>query len=189
MSAESSVSSPSGHFYTATLSDNWHFYSSAILDSAALPSLLHQPLEPITTASTGATRTLQRSDAYFFAVLLCICQLIKSQSDLQHLYFSRRATIRIDGELVASVYEKILRHKDVSGVTQSKKDSKGKGNEAQAGPPQPPSSGDAGRIISLISLDAHRLSITFSQGPVSPLFFFPVALARVTLCLSTSTMP
>jgi len=42
----------------------------------------------------GGGRGLVRSDAYIFAMAACVCQLIKSQSDLQHMYFGRRANVR-----------------------------------------------------------------------------------------------
>jgi hypothetical protein len=170
------VSGVSRHFASMSLSSHLGFYASVVLDSALLPNLGQRPpaLESAPNGISGASRQLQRNDAYFFAIALCVCQLIKAQSELQHLYFSRRATIRIDGELIASVYEKILRHKDVSGVTTT--DTKGKGKSDHEDLTQRSSSGDVGRIMSLISADAHRLSITFSQGPVSNLVCLYLAL-------------
>jgi hypothetical protein len=171
------VSGDSDHFATASLSNYLGFYASVVLDSALLPNLGQRPTvsETAMKGISESPRQLQRSDAYFFAAALCVCQLIKAQSELQHLYFSRRATIRIDGELIASVYEKILRHKDVSGVTAT--DTKGKGKSDSEDTPQQSSNGDVGRIMSLISADAHRLSITFSQGPVSNLVCLYIALS------------
>ncbi|KAG8741815.1 hypothetical protein FRC12_015533, partial [Ceratobasidium sp. 428] len=121
---------------------------------------------PISHSFDGSSRPLQRSDAYIFAVAAFVCQLIKSQSELQHLYFARRASVRIRGELVASVYEKALRRKDVTGSVQkdaagSKKDkSKGAENGRGKGKDklQDPVAADLGKIVSLVSNDSNRVA-------------------------------
>lgn len=145
--------------FTSPISSSLRFYASVMLDSPMLPSAMRNAASSF--KSPEPSRGLQRSDAYFFAVALCICQLIMAQSNLQCLYFSRRATIRIDTELTASIYEKILRHKDVSGTTSAKSQTN------QPDDPEKSSGGELSRIISLISADVTRLSVTFSQGPVS----------------------
>ncbi|KAG8737214.1 hypothetical protein FRC10_008460 [Ceratobasidium sp. 414] len=103
---------------------------------------------PVSVYANESQRPMQRSDAYLFAVAAFICQLVKSQSELQHLYFARRAAVRIRGELVASVYEKALRHKDITGSVQSsdikvdRGKGEGKGKGGKGGAPQDPASAD-----------------------------------------------
>jgi ABC-type multidrug transport system fused ATPase/permease subunit len=169
-SMKDSVSTNSTDFSSATVAENLRFYSAVSLDSVFLPTLLRDyASNSFSATSTGSQRTLQRSDAYFFAIAACVCQLIKSQSDLQHLYFSRRASVRVKGELVASVYEKALKRKDVTGAVQKDqgKDPKGKGKEDKEGAPQDSSSADVGKIVSLIAADSDRVSRFVSLGPVS----------------------
>ncbi|KAG9076065.1 hypothetical protein FRC06_009731, partial [Ceratobasidium sp. 370] len=160
---------------------NLGFYGSVILGSPFFPVSGHNSSEPTTYETTTASHDLRHSDAYFFAFALFLCQLIKAQSELQHLYFSQRATIRIDGELVASVYEKILRRKDTSGVTLvNEKAMKGKEPAGSEDAPRPAASNrDVGRIMSLISADAFRLSITFSQGP----YVYDTFMSIVITCI------
>ncbi|KAG8707736.1 hypothetical protein FRC08_000320 [Ceratobasidium sp. 394] len=119
---------------------------------------------PMSISVNESLRPLQRSDAYLFAIAAFICQLVKSQSELQHLYFARRAAVRIRGELIASVYEKALRHKDITGTVQ-KDDAKagqgkgtGKGKKGDGGAPQDPASADVGKIVSLVSTDSMKVA-------------------------------
>ena len=54
--------------------------------------------------------------------------LLQAQSDLQHLWCGRRASIRIRQELMASIYDKALKRKDFSGIVhKDQKEGKGKG--------------------------------------------------------------
>jgi ABC-type multidrug transport system fused ATPase/permease subunit len=164
------VSTSSTNFSNASITDNLRFYAAVSLDSVFLPTLLRSSLpDAISINAAGASRPLQRSDAYFFAIAAFVCQLIKSQSDLQHLYFSRRASVRVKGELVASVYEKALKRKDITGAVQKGKDKdvKGKGKDEKPDAPQDSSSADVGKIVSLIASDADRVSRFVSLGPVS----------------------
>ncbi|KAF8756276.1 P-loop containing nucleoside triphosphate hydrolase protein [Rhizoctonia solani] len=112
------------------------------------------------TSAIESPRKLQRSDAYFFAIAAFVCQLIKSQSDLQHLYFSRRASVRVKGELVASVYEKALKRKDVTGAVQKNQEK------------------DTSEIVSLIAADSERVSRFVSMGP----FIYDAPLSIIIAC-------
>ncbi|KAG8739619.1 hypothetical protein FRC10_005390 [Ceratobasidium sp. 414] len=115
--------------------------------------------------TTSPTRPLQRSDAYFLALAACIFQLVKSQAALQHLYFGRRASVRIKAELVASIYEKALRRKDVLGSVVSQK----KGDEGA----------DAGKIVSLIAADAEWVSRFVTLGS----FIYDAPVSAVLACV------
>ncbi|KAG9086499.1 hypothetical protein FRC07_013071, partial [Ceratobasidium sp. 392] len=116
---------------------------------------------PVSISANESLRPLQQSDAYLFAIAAFICQLIKSQSELQHLYFARRAAVRIRGELVASVYEKALRRKDITGSVQKEGgggSGQGKGKGKKGGKPQDPVTADLGKIVSLVSSDSNRVA-------------------------------
>ncbi|QRW10315.1 ABC transporter [Ceratobasidium sp. AG-Ba] len=110
-----------------------------------------------------STRPLQPS--YLFALAACVCQLLKSQAALQHLYFGRRASVRIKAELVASVYEKALRRKDVLGSVSKM----GQDNEGA----------DAGKIVSLIAADAEWVArfVTFGQ------FIYDAPVSAILACV------
>ncbi|KEP50725.1 multidrug resistance-associated ABC transporter [Rhizoctonia solani 123E] len=128
--------------------DDLHFYGALSANALLLRS-------PDNTA-TEVQRPLQRRDAYAFAVAAAICQLIKSQSDLQHLYFARRASVRIKGELVASIYEKALKRKDMSGAVKKADTNRLKiDSDTQ---PEESSSADIGKVVSLIAADAEWIS-------------------------------
>ncbi|KAG6864482.1 hypothetical protein C0991_009205 [Blastosporella zonata] len=112
-----------------------------------------------------------RYQAYIYAILAFLCSLCKSQADLQHLWFGRRASTRIRSELMASIYDKALKRKDFSGIvdrekanddkssstkSKSKKDEE-KSDEAKAG-------ADVGKIVNLMAGDANRVSMTVSAS-------------------------
>ncbi|CAE6437640.1 unnamed protein product [Rhizoctonia solani] len=182
MKDDTPVSANSASFSTVSISDNLRFYAAVSLDSVFLPTLIATSGSSgqVTVNTTGPPRTLQRSDAYFFAIAAFVCQLIKSQSDLQHLYFSRRASVRVRGEVVASIYEKALKRKDVTGAVQKnqEKDVKGKGKEAKPDAPQDSSSADVGKIVSLIAADAERVARFVSMGP----FIYDAPLSIIIAC-------
>ncbi|CAE7216653.1 unnamed protein product, partial [Rhizoctonia solani] len=183
MKDDAPVSTNSASFSTASITDNLQFYAAVSLDSIFLPTLLRTSggSGEFSVNTAGSTRKLQRSDAYFFAIAAFVCQLIKSQSDLQHLYFSRRASVRVKGELVASVYEKALKRKDVTGAVQKnqEKDVKGKGKADKSEAPQDSSSADVGKIVSLIAADSERVSRFVSMGP----FIYDAPLSIIIACI------
>ncbi|KAG9087260.1 hypothetical protein FRC07_012868, partial [Ceratobasidium sp. 392] len=119
----------------------------------------------LSTPPSSSTRPLQRSDAYFLAIALCICQLLKSQAQLQHLYFAARASVRIKAELVGSIYEKALRRKDVLGSVEKKEKggAKGKGKDGAEGAGGGEGA-DAGKIVSLIAADAEWVARFVTLG-------------------------
>ncbi|KAG6830506.1 hypothetical protein H0H92_000347 [Tricholoma furcatifolium] len=98
-----------------------------------------------------------RAQAYIYAFLAFLCSLCKSQADVQHLWFGRRASTRMRSELMAAIYDKALKRKDFSGIvdrdakdTKAKKDSE-KGDEPKAG-------ADVGKIVNLMAGDANRVA-------------------------------
>ncbi|KAG9092044.1 hypothetical protein FRC06_000272, partial [Ceratobasidium sp. 370] len=118
-----------------------------------------------TSSTSSPARPLQRSDAYFLALAACICQLANSQAALQYLYFGRRASVRIKAELVASIYEKALRRKDVLGSVASRKTGDG--------------GADAGKIVSLIAADAEWVSRFVTLGT----FIYDAPVSAIIACV------
>lgn len=103
-----------------------------------------------------------RQMAYVYATIAFLCQLIKAQTDLQHLYFARRACTRIQSQLIGSIYEKTLTRKDITGVIASDaKKAKGKASDKKGDETysdKAVASADVGKIVSLIATDATQCS-------------------------------
>ncbi|CAE6451725.1 unnamed protein product [Rhizoctonia solani] len=157
--------------HTPPLLDEMHFYASLSANTLLLRS-------PDSTA-TEFQRPLQRRDAYVFAIAAAACQLVKSQSDLQHLYFARRASVRIKGELVASIYKKALKRKDMSGAVK-KTDTKGKSEPGANlnAQPEVSSSADIGKVVSLIAADAEWISRFVTLGT----FIYDAPVSAIISC-------
>jgi hypothetical protein len=101
-SGEFKVDVPANHilrFEYASL-----FFMKVILDSIEQPG------------------SISRDAAIVYALAAFLCSMLKGQSDLQHLYFGRRASIR--GKLASTVYlfDKALKRRDLSGIASKKVD-------------------------------------------------------------------
>ncbi|KAF8153792.1 multidrug resistance-associated ABC transporter [Crassisporium funariophilum] len=121
-----------------------------------------------------------RTRAYIYAFLAFACSLFKAQADIQHLWFGRRASTRIRTELMAAIYDKALKRKDFSGITnkdkkeeikvpdtkvddtkESKRRSKARKKEEKekaAKADDPKAGADVGKIVNLMAGDANRIS-------------------------------
>ena len=102
-----------------------------------------------------------RQIAYVYATISFLCQLLKAQTDLQHLYYSRRASTRTQSELIGSIYEKTLVRKDITGTIASdakKAKNKAGGKKAEETSGETVASADVGKIVSLITTDASQCS-------------------------------
>lgn len=124
----------------------------------AAPFLLNQ----ILTAFDSPDREA-RSRGYIYACLAFICLITKAQFDAQHLYFGRRAAARTRLELMASVYDKALKRRDLSGTFSSTTDEKARGKqkstEKTRGKKEDKSAGaDIGKVVNLMSGDSNRVS-------------------------------
>lgn len=133
----------------------------------ALPTAIHatvasifdtEPLHANITFSDDVHNQKRRL-ACFYAIVTFVVSLLRSQSDLQRLYYSRRFTIRCKSELVASVYEKTLVRKDITGITESHRE-EGKDQKSLK-------TADVGKIVSLVSSDAHTFATELGQLNVS----------------------
>lgn len=127
--------------------------------------------------------------AFVFALLALLASAIKTQTDLQHLYYSRRASVRIKSELTLAIYEKALRRKDVSGSTlnatstaetqptDNKDDGKtpkdaDSAKKGTATADDDDSAASVGKVVNLMSTDANYVSLTVTslyQGYSAPL--------------------
>jgi ABC-type multidrug transport system fused ATPase/permease subunit len=125
--------------------------------------------------------------AYIYAVLMFVFTLCKAEADVLHLWYGRRASSRIRSELMAAIYDKALKRKDLAGaarpteskpaVEESKKrrskskkklsraERKRAAKEAkkQAQKADEPKAGaDIGKIVNLMAGDTTRLQTTMS---------------------------
>ncbi|KAF8337342.1 multidrug resistance-associated ABC transporter [Cantharellus anzutake] len=116
-----------------------------------------------------------RSKGYIYAILSFVCLVCKAQADAQHLYFGRRAATRLRSELMASVYDKALKRRDVSGTFKKRKDDEevkghNKGSffssrsQLKNKPTDDTSSADIGKVVNLMSGDANRVAIFVSSA-------------------------
>jgi hypothetical protein len=121
-----------------------------------------------------------RARGYIYAFLAFLSLVGKSEADVIHLWFGRRACTRIRSELMASIYAKALVRKDFSGIIEKKdeeqKDPKAndKGSGAQSSTSENSkdkeakdntkntSGADVGKIVNLMSSDAGSVSQTAS---------------------------
>ena len=100
----------------------------------------------------------------------------QAETDCLHLWFGRRAQVRIRTLLMASIYDKSLKRKDFSGTVR-KDDKDGDAEKAN----DPKSSADVGKVVNMMSGDANQIAFL-----VSGMYFiygapFEIALAGVYL--------
>lgn len=137
--------------------------TSSVL-SYAPPFFLKRILEAIEgNGMTGTTK----STAYLYAVLSFATMILKSQADLQHLFYGRRASVRTRGQLIASIYEKALRTRDMNASLSSSNkrdgipDSKSKQQPSQNQDDDSASDDDnsgIGKVVSLAAVDSIRIA-------------------------------
>ncbi|SNX81770.1 related to multidrug resistance protein [Melanopsichium pennsylvanicum] len=159
--------------------------------SAAGVSTTHQgtfqlyasPLLNAITLNKYQSMNPARKQAFLFAIFALIASLIKTQTDLQHLYYSRRAGVRIKSELTLAIFDKALRRKDISGALQndgptkdvdatpqnadqdrpdaskSAKDAQ-QSKKAKKKQDDDKSSATVGKVVNLMSTDANSISVT-----------------------------
>ncbi|TDL15864.1 hypothetical protein BD410DRAFT_816853 [Rickenella mellea] len=108
---------------------------------------------------------VNRSEAYIYASLAFSSTVLTAEVDLQHMWHGRRAACRVRSELIASIYDKALKRRDLSGIIDKEKtnqssdgNSKGtKKSKATADDPKP--GAGIGKIVNLMSGDAHVISL------------------------------
>ncbi|KAH8825097.1 multidrug resistance-associated ABC transporter [Flagelloscypha sp. PMI_526] len=114
-----------------------------------------------------------RRHAYIYATAMFAANLFKAQSDVQHLWYGRRASTRIRSELMAAIYDKSLKRvvlqsssagtnnedKEPSSPTTKKSRKKEKKKEEEI---DPKSGADVGKIVNLMAVDANRVAMMTS---------------------------
>ncbi|PIL36802.1 ATP-binding cassette transporter [Ganoderma sinense ZZ0214-1] len=123
-------------------------YVSVVLGYAS-PFFLKRILDAL-DVTQGDQRAEARALAFVYAFAVYACSILRAQTDLQHLFFGRRAGSRVRSELMVAVYDKALKRKEFSGVV-------GKGEDDTQ-----PSSADNGKILNLMSSDVTLVSNTVS---------------------------
>ncbi|TFK95320.1 hypothetical protein BDV98DRAFT_517859 [Pterulicium gracile] len=94
-----------------------------------------------------------RPTVYLLALAAFLAQVLKSETDLQHLWVSRRISTRVRTELMAAIYDKSLKRRDFSGA-KAKKEAEEAENEPKAG-------ADTGKIVNLMATDAATIASLF----------------------------
>ena len=105
-----------------------------------------------------------RWTAYVYAFLAFLSAMIVVQTDLQHLWFSRRALNRSTAELMAVIYEKSLKRKDVTGAPDATQD-----NAPATGNSSPrKANAHVGKVVNLMSGDVNATSRVFIYVRLCP---------------------
>ncbi|KAH7106077.1 P-loop containing nucleoside triphosphate hydrolase protein [Auriculariales sp. MPI-PUGE-AT-0066] len=140
----------------------WHAHSHDMLIHFALVALslvlqYTQPvfLNKILATINGDSSDAARSLAVVYALLMFGASLLKAESDLQHLWISRRVAGQIRCELMTAIYEKALKRQDLSGAV---KETNKKEGEEPGGEDENSNGADIGKIVNLMSNDVERLS-------------------------------
>ncbi|TKY90680.1 hypothetical protein EX895_000678 [Sporisorium graminicola] len=106
--------------------------------------------------------------AFLYAFFALIVSVAKTQTDLQHLYYGRRASVRVKSELTLAIYDKSLRRKDISGslhtatstaqAADSDQTDKSKDAKVKQGHEDDKSAASVGKLVNLMSTDANTIS-------------------------------
>lgn len=162
------------HSLALALPDAYYAFPARVIQSTltfldcASTSTVHNFSAAMAASPTDGQRNA-RQMAYFYGTVSFFCALVKAQTDLQHLYFGRRATQRAQSELMGSIYEKSLVRKDITGAIASdakKRTKKGSKEEAKEAD-KPVESADVGKIVTLISTDSGQVAVVGTALSVS----------------------
>lgn len=118
------------------------------------PYFIKKIIEALTTPTPESM-----AKAYTYALLAFLATLAKAQCDLNHLWFSRRAAVRVKSTLTSAIYEKALLRVDKSGVGESK---------GTAG---------VGKVVNLMAGDTNRIS-----NQVSSLYMLYASPFELLVC-------
>ena len=138
-------------------------YVSIVL-SYASPFFLKEIIDAfdVSQRSPEAAREA-RAVALLYALAAFSCSLLRAEVDLQHLYCGRRAAVRIRTELMASIYDKALKRKDISGSTGNRH---GPNTNPEEKSGESTSNADSGKVLNLMSADATLVSNTVSAAHI-----------------------
>lgn len=137
----------------------------------------HLFAQPLLNALMITNDTLDpaKKRAFLFAFFALLASVIKTQTDLQHLYYSRRAGVRIKSELTLAIYDKALRRKDMSGSLQngpSALSDQDAGKAGKGGDPKAKqgtkddddkSAASVGKVVNLMASDTNTVASTVTS--------------------------
>ncbi|TFK44030.1 multidrug resistance-associated ABC transporter [Crucibulum laeve] len=121
------------------------------------PFFLKRILDAIDTAEYNPSL---RPTAYVYAFLAFVVSLVRAQVVVQQIWFGRRASIRVRSALMATIYEKSLKRKDLSGAISGKMEKESEAAQTEEGK----SGADIGKIVNLMEGDAGQLSETIAEA-------------------------
>ncbi|KAI6042315.1 hypothetical protein EDC04DRAFT_2564267 [Pisolithus marmoratus] len=123
-----------------------------VLLSYAAPFFLHQILNLIEDPTREG-----RSKACVLALIAFICAVLKACriADAQHLFFGRRASARVNAQLMNAIYNKALKRTGVTKQEPAPRTSPAVGLP-NSDPPKLAAGG--GKIVGLMAVDANRVS-------------------------------
>lgn len=104
-------------------------YASVALDFMR-PFFLKRILDAL--SDTNDVRT-HRAQACVYALLALVCALAKAQMDAAHMWCGRRASMRVRSELMAVIYQKAVRQRDLASLAPEDGKRKGKGKGTGSG--------------------------------------------------------
>jgi hypothetical protein len=96
-------------------------------------------------------------------------QVAKSEGDLQHLWYGRRATVRVRSQLMPAIYDKALKRRDDSGIVQkgkeddNKKAQYKKNENGKKGKEADEMRADVGEIVNLMAGGTQRIAMVRIQ--------------------------
>ncbi|KIO12017.1 hypothetical protein M404DRAFT_962517 [Pisolithus tinctorius Marx 270] len=120
-----------------------------VLLSYAAPYFLYQILNMIENPTREG-----RSNAYALALIGFVCAVMKAP-DAQHLFFGRRASVRVSTQLMNAIYDKALKR---TGVTMQEPAFETGPAVALPDSNHPKREASDGKIVSLMAIDASKVS-------------------------------
>ncbi|KAJ6508827.1 hypothetical protein C8R45DRAFT_815212 [Mycena sanguinolenta] len=107
--------------------------------------------------------------AYLYALLAFACQIAKSESNVMRFFYARRASTRMQTELMVAIYDKALKRCDFTGIVDAEAQAEAKatkdanaGKNGKTGTPAvkqdnenlgPKAGAQLGKIVNLMSVD------------------------------------
>ncbi|KAI0338657.1 multidrug resistance-associated ABC transporter [Trametopsis cervina] len=108
---------------------------------------------------TEEERVIRILPAYIYTFLALLVTLAQAESDVQHLWYSRRVAARVRTILMTATYDKALKRKDFSGVADkaaARTDGAPRGADLKADDTKGAAS--TGKIMNLMAADTNRVS-------------------------------
>ncbi|KAI6025492.1 hypothetical protein EDC04DRAFT_2930881 [Pisolithus marmoratus] len=127
-----------------------------VLLSYAAPFFLHQILNLIEDPTREG-----RSKACVLALIAFICAVLKGETDAQHLFFGRRASVRVNAQLMNAIYNKALKR---TGVAKQEPAPRTGPAVGLPNPYPPKLAAGGGKIVGFMAVDANRVSAIIASS-------------------------